>query len=311
MSLAPPEDHGLCASCHERLVGRYCHQCGERIVDPHDYTVWHFAEQAFEAVTHLDGKLWRTFRTLLRRPGMLTVQYLRGRRRLYMKPFTVFLLVNVVFLLATRTHALTKPFSSNLSQVFAPSVEQLHKRVLPGSDLRQFAEAVEVYQRGRPAPDGVVTPALAALVSFGREIDARSAALSRSLVMVLIPMLAGLIMLLHFRPGKNQPFAKHLVLATHLLAAFLLVMLALEWLVVLLITGSQLAGQRAIAARLDRLPDFLPMLVMFAYAYPAFRDVHASGRLPALLRAGALAALLIVPFKVYRGLLFLVTYHLS
>lgn len=311
MSHAPPDDLGLCASCHERLVGRYCHQCGERIVDPQDYTVRHFAEQAFEAVTQLDGKLWRTFRALLRRPGMLTAQYLRGRRNMYMKPFTVFLLVNVVFLLATRTHALTKPFSSNLSQVFAPSVEQLHKRVLPGSDPRQFAEAVEVYQRGRPAPDRVVTPALAALVSFGRELDARSAELSRSLVMVLIPMLAGLIMLLHFRPGRNQPFAKHLVLATHLLAAFLLFMLALEWLVLLVIVGSQLAGQPALAARLDRLPDLLPVLVMFAYAYTAFRDVHGSGRLPALLRAGALAALLIVPFKVYRGLLFLVTFYLS
>jgi hypothetical protein len=157
VSLAPPDDHGLCASCHERLVGRYCHQCGERIVDPQDFTVRHFAEQALEAVTQLDGKLWRTFRTLLRRPGMLTAQYLRGRRSMYMKPFTVFLLVNVVFLLATRTHALTKPFSSNLSQVFAPSVEQLHERVLPGSDLRQFAQAVEVYQRGRPAPDRAVT----------------------------------------------------------------------------------------------------------------------------------------------------------
>ena len=146
-------------------------------------------------------------------------------------------------------------------------MEQLHKRVLPGSDLRQFAEAVEVYRRGRPAPDGVVTPALAALVSFGRELDARSAELSRTLVMVMIPMLAGLIMLLHFRPGRNQPFAKHLVLATHLFAAFLLFMLALEWLAVLLIGGSQLAGQRAIAAKLNHLPEFLPVLVMFAYAY--------------------------------------------
>ena len=293
-------------------MGRYCHHCGERVVDPKDYTFRHFAEQAFESLTHVDGKLWRTFRMLLRRPGRLTAEYLRGRRRQYMKPFAVFLVVNVAFLLLTHTHVMTKPLSSNLSQVFAPSLERLHAKVQPGGgDLRQFTDAVELYQRGRPAADGVTTPAMAALDRYGREFDARSAGLSRSLVVVMLPMLAGLIMLLHFRPGRNQPFAKHLVLATHLFAAFLLFMLALEWLVVLLITGFQLAGQPAIAARLNRPPDILPVLVMFAYAYTAFRDVHGSGRLPTLLRAGALAALLIVPFKVYRGLLFLVTFYLS
>jgi hypothetical protein len=312
VTVEPPADHGLCASCHERLAGRYCHRCGERVVDPHDYTIAHFAEQAFEAITQLDGKLWRSFRTLLRRPGKLTTEYLRGRRRMYMKPFAIFLVVNVAFLLLTRTHALNKPFSSDLSQAFAPSAQTLQRRVTPeGGDARQFAEAVESYRRGRRAPDAAGTPAMAALERYGRAFDARSAELSKSLVVLLIPMLAGLIMLLHFRPGRNQPYAKHLVLATHLLAAFLLVMLALEWLFLLFITGAQLAGLPAVARRFDRLPELLPMLVMFGYAYTAFRDVHGGRRLATALRAGALAVLLLVPFVVYRAALFLVTFYLS
>src|SRR6266540_391216 len=104
MSAAPPasasseEEHGLCASCHARLRGRYCHHCGERALREHDFTLAHYIEEALEAISHLDGKIIATFRALLLRPGLLTLEYFRGRRQVYMRPFAVFLVANLAFL---------------------------------------------------------------------------------------------------------------------------------------------------------------------------------------------------------------------
>jgi hypothetical protein len=176
-------------------------------------------------------------------------------------------------------------------------------------DAREFAEAVDLYSRGR-SPADMPTPAMAALDRYGREFNVRGSALSRSLIAAIIPMLAAIIMLIHYRPGRNQPFAKHLVLATHLFAAFLLFMLAVECLLWLLTAALQLAGQPN-ARRFSRIPELVPVLVMFVYAHGAFREVHGASRLVTALRAGLLAGLLFVPFVVYRALLFLATFYLS
>jgi hypothetical protein len=49
-----------------------------------------------------EGALWRTLRLLLTRPGQLTVEYLRGRRRYYVLPLRLYLTVSVVVFLAIR-----------------------------------------------------------------------------------------------------------------------------------------------------------------------------------------------------------------
>ena len=40
----------------------------------------HFLHEFVEGLFHVDSKFWRTLRTLLTRPGLLTEQYLGGKR---------------------------------------------------------------------------------------------------------------------------------------------------------------------------------------------------------------------------------------
>jgi hypothetical protein len=69
------------------------------------------AQQFGGAYLSTEGALWRTLRLLLTRPGELTVQYLRGRRRHYVLPLRLYLTVSVLVLLLMRavTHVNVNP----------------------------------------------------------------------------------------------------------------------------------------------------------------------------------------------------------
>jgi len=82
-----------CPECGAQLVGRYCHRCGEKLPDVHDLTIKHFLHHGLDELTHFDSKIFRTVQALLFRPGLLTVEYLAGRRQRYVLPLRLFLVI--------------------------------------------------------------------------------------------------------------------------------------------------------------------------------------------------------------------------
>ncbi|MDT7834019.1 DUF3667 domain-containing protein [Aquabacterium sp. OR-4] len=96
-----------CANCGQPLpqpCPAFCGHCGQetRLRPP---TVLEMLQQFGGAYLSTEGALWRTLRLLLLRPGELTVQYLRGRRRHYVLPLRLYLTVSVLVLLLMRTVA--------------------------------------------------------------------------------------------------------------------------------------------------------------------------------------------------------------
>ncbi len=87
---------GHCLNCGETLQGRYCHQCGQDSAD-HQDSIWHLVQHFFEDITHYDGKLWKTVKSLLTKPGFLTQEYLRGKRAGYINPVRLFIFLNFIF----------------------------------------------------------------------------------------------------------------------------------------------------------------------------------------------------------------------
>lgn len=93
-----------CPNCEATLTEpapRFCPECGQetRVRAP---TVGEFAQQFGGAYLSTEGALWRTLRLLLTKPGELTVQYLRGRRKHYVLPLRLYLTISVMVLLAMR-----------------------------------------------------------------------------------------------------------------------------------------------------------------------------------------------------------------
>jgi hypothetical protein len=101
--------HLNCPSCGERLVGDYCHACGEKRPESRDLTVRHFVTEAAQELTSVEhSKLFHTIWSLLVRPGFLTNEWIAGRRRLYLKPLNLCL---GIFALSLFAYSVYRPVS--------------------------------------------------------------------------------------------------------------------------------------------------------------------------------------------------------
>ena len=79
-----------CRNCGAPAPDAYCPACGQE-TRPRLPTIREFAREAAGRYVALDGTLWRTLGALLFRPGMLTREYLAGRRRRYVRPLRLYL----------------------------------------------------------------------------------------------------------------------------------------------------------------------------------------------------------------------------
>lgn len=90
----------LCRNCGLGLQGKYCHGCGQKRIDKHEFALKHFFSHLLHEITHLDSnKILRTFFTLLFRPGLLTSEYLAGRKGIYINPIRVYLTFSAIYFL--------------------------------------------------------------------------------------------------------------------------------------------------------------------------------------------------------------------
>ena len=79
-----------CLNCGAHMRGQYCGHCGQRGSN-RLISLWELVRDAFGDIFELDSRLWQTLVPLLIRPGLLTHDYLQGRRARYMPPFRMYL----------------------------------------------------------------------------------------------------------------------------------------------------------------------------------------------------------------------------
>lgn len=74
----------------------FCPRCGQQNQAP-DVSVGHVLEETLEGLFHFDGKVFRTARLLLLRPGQLTQKFLQGQRVPYVPPIRLYVFVSFIF----------------------------------------------------------------------------------------------------------------------------------------------------------------------------------------------------------------------
>ncbi len=82
----------VCRNCGAQAPGNFCPECGQetRIALP---TFPAFMREAAGRYVALDGRLGRTLAALVARPGFLTLEYFAGRRKRYIRPARLFLVL--------------------------------------------------------------------------------------------------------------------------------------------------------------------------------------------------------------------------
>jgi hypothetical protein len=89
-----------CRNCETPLEPDYgyCPQCGQKNVDL-ERPISELLGEAVRETADIDGRALRTLWTLIRHPGVLTSEFLAGRRRLYSPPVRLYLVISVGFFL--------------------------------------------------------------------------------------------------------------------------------------------------------------------------------------------------------------------
>lgn len=308
-----------CPSCGTVFTGPWCAQCGERRLDPRLLGLRHYLGEGWSALTDTDGRLLRSLWTLLRRPGALTRAWWIGRRRPYLGPVQVFVLVSVVFFLASPFDLFSTPLRFHLHVDFLAhrdaARDLVHRRIAPELDrttfMREVAPAPRSAEAGSdPATGGPHAAALARYRAFEREFDQRTTTLARSLVFVMIPLFAIASWLGACLLRGPRAATLHIVHATHFQAAVQMSSIALGLLLPPpLIVGVLRASGVDAMRRLDLAYSLLFFLVLAIWLGFAARRLFDFGPVRALVYAGLLTAALVWIWSLYRALLFFLVFH--
>jgi hypothetical protein len=99
-----PNSPRACVNCLAPLpqpVPPFCPQCGQEthIRAP---KLWEFLQQFGGHYLATEGALWRSMQALLFRPGFLSTEYLRGRRKHYVLPLRLYITISLLLLLVLR-----------------------------------------------------------------------------------------------------------------------------------------------------------------------------------------------------------------
>jgi Protein of unknown function (DUF3667) len=271
-----------CPSCRQPITTPYCPSCGERPRSPRDLTLRGLVDQAFEAFTNIDGRLLRSVRCLIVRPGALTAAFIEGRRTPYLGPVALFLVANAVFFAAeslTGGLVFTTPLQSHVqNQPWSGPAQSL-----VAAHLASHHTTLDAYA---PRFDGAVA------------LHARSLILLMALAFAPLPALV-------FR-RRGHPAAVHAVFSLHLYA-FMLLLFSIA--TAIPAAGMLFGHERSTSPLLDAVLSIGLLLACAGYLYVAIGAVYSSTRASRLLSAIVLTAGVAVIVLGYRFALLLLTLY--
>lgn len=277
-----------CVSCGHAGDTPFCPACGERRPADRRYTLREFAEESWGAITDVDSRMMRSIRTLFNQPGELTVRYMRGERGGWLPPLRLFLLMNVLFFVAAGFFN-TRIFDTPLR------VQTLYQWY---SDEIQPLVAAKV-------GDPLLGEASLRASAYAIEFDARTEALARSLVILMVPMWAVIAALLNVR--KRRPLLQHVAFALHAYAAaFGLLVAVYAGVLTVVLSTIAVTGQKFDVG--DAGLSAIMMGGLAAYFAAAQRRAYDDGWPVAIAKGVVLGAGYGVVLQFYRPILFFLTY---
>jgi hypothetical protein len=89
-------DPCVCLACGTKIIGPWCHNCGQKNDDCRR-SVFRLAAETVADAAALDGRFLRTCRSAILRPGSHVRQYAHGKRSPFTPPIRFFLVVTFLF----------------------------------------------------------------------------------------------------------------------------------------------------------------------------------------------------------------------
>jgi hypothetical protein len=271
------------------MTGPFCSQCGEKKLAREDYTLKDVAGEVIGEFTHFDGRLLRTVKTLVSRPGELARAYFHGGRSRYTRPLTLFVIINLVFFLV-----------------------QPHTPLLGYG----YSNYTNVHNSGGPKRVAMVRAKLAGTheseASYIGRFNTVLQDQKKSVLLFSVPVLAFAMLLLF--AFDRRTFAEHLVFSVHTYAFLLVYFLGMAALLAPIVFLIVLAMRSGISLFVPTIltSELAISLVVFggltAYIYFAARRTYGLRGPWLLIRAFLLALTIGYLTGVYHDILFYTTF---
>lgn len=257
-------------------MAEFCSRCGEKRRDHADSKLSRMAAEAFAEITDIEhSKLWQTFRLLVFKPGQLTREHWSGRRKRFVGPLRLYLVLGALYLVL---HYIHQPTASYDVRTLADFFDHL-----PVEEQEEFMKPWQWRERGRSPRDSTEGPLrlLDELPNkrglptsqFVQELNARWQRYL-SISQFAYPLVLALALKLMLR-RRGLYFAEDLIFALHVLA-FIFLSSALLWPFKVLL-GMQTLSYTILHA--------VAWVWAFAYLLLALRRAYAEPWLPAVIKS--------------------------
>jgi len=312
-----------CANCRAPMTGAHCVACGQARFVEADRRFSHLVRQFVDNMTSLDSRFWRSVLGLLFRPGVLTRDYLDGRRQYWMSPVALFLLANVLYFFSPSVTDFDLPFTDQVPGRLTAAVIEA-KRPVPDAERtallnnsgqfhsRWTAPWVETVVAERDAEVRARDPAARyTMADLATAYDARSHDISKLLIIGHVPMMALVLLVLLW--SKRRYFAEHMIVSLHIFAFLLYLTVLLPPLIggMVWLLGKLPFGKPLLDAYV--VPTLLTMVILLPMVYGAWTvrrafDLRWRHALPVsvILFFGMIAGNIVV----YRFLQFVIVFSL-
>jgi hypothetical protein len=260
---------GHCANCGALLADRYCGRCGQ---DSHvSLSLGHFLHEFVEGLFHVDSRFWRTLRTLFTRPGLITEQYLAGKRNSYSPPFRSYLVISILYFV------LASIFDTTGSRVNAGG------REMQASDCAQMAANPGWLLR--LVPD-LEQSCMRALSNDRRSIDQAMQNLLPKVMFAVLPLVA-LVQFCIYR--RQRPFyLENLVFVLHFQSFYYLAS------TLALLPAAGIGALIGAGARIGELLEFAIYVWSVVYLFIATRRVYRASTVKTVMGLAALAVAYVI-----------------
>lgn len=270
-----------CLNCSAPLNGPFCAECGQRDIPPYPSTR-ELVVDAFWELSGWDGRFATTVRALVQRPGMLTREFLEGRRARYLSPLRLYLLASLAyFVIAAAVPAVKPPGTSPNGVTISAATRSRPERVadvMRGSlNNGQTPSSVD---RAAALKDVEKAPAL--MRPTLHKVIADPAGFKRGIVetmprmlFALLPVFAAIVAIFY----RRRKYPEHLYFAIHLHAFIFLALSVAE------------------LAKFTRVPaivgavGLVSVLWIPVYTTLAFRRAYGGSLMVTLAKEAAIGAL--------------------
>ena len=136
----------ICKSCGNQFTGRYCNQCGEKVILPEDKSLKALFSSILVAITFADSKVFRTLAYVIRNPGYISKEASEGRTVRYLRPLSLFFVLNLIYFLLPLIQLFNARWKTQLVSTYGALVKYMSSAWMVRNGIRPDKNGINAFE---------------------------------------------------------------------------------------------------------------------------------------------------------------------